>query len=151
MDRQAQVGFADSEHVPPDVWGFLQEPLSGNRWLLTRQHKVWRPPTDVYETDSHVIVKVEIAGMQQEDFSVSLNAQVLLISGVRRDPAGKLAYQQMEILYGQFESEVHIPWTVDEDAIQATYQDGFLSVLLPKSMPRRVPVVQMADGRTEGR
>ncbi len=129
------------------MWGFLQEPLPGHRWLLTRQHKVWRPPTDVYETDSHVIVKVEIAGMQEDEFNVSLNAQVLLISGVRGDPAEKLAYQQMEIPYGQFETEVYIPWTVDEDAIKATYQDGFLSVLLPKAMPRRVPVVQMADGR----
>ena len=147
MDRQVQVGFADSEHGPLDVWGFLQEPLPGHRWLLTRQHKVWRPPTDVYETDSHVIVKVEIAGMRAEDFSISLNAQTLLISGVRADPAEKLAYQQMEIPYGQFETEVYIPWTVDEDAINATYQNGFLSVLLPKAMPRRVPVVQVADGR----
>ena len=147
MDRQLQAGFVDSEHLSLDVWGFLQEPLPGHRWLLTRQPKVWRPPTDVYETDSHVIVKVEIAGMQEEDFSVSLNAQVLTISGARRDPAEKLAYQQMEILYGQFETEVYIPWTVDGDAIKATYQDGFLSVLLPKAVPRRVPVVQMADGQ----
>ena len=147
MNQQPQVWFADSEHVPLDVWGFLQEPLPGHRWLLTRQHKVWRPPTDVYETDSHVIVKVEIAGMQQEDFSVSLKAQVLMISGVRRDPAEKLAYQQMEILYGQFETEVYIPWTVDEDAIKATYQDGFLCVLLSKAVPRRVPVVPAADSQ----
>jgi len=147
MDRQLQAGFVDSEHRPLDVWGFLQEPLPGHRWLLTRQPKVWRPPTDVYETDSQVIVKVEIAGMQQEDFSVSLNAQVLMISGVRRDPAEKLAYQQLEILYGQFETEVYIPWTVDEHAIQATYQDGFLSVLLPKAVPRRVPVVQVAESQ----
>src|SRR4030042_6585533 len=117
MDRQLQAGFVDREHLPLGVWGFLQEPLPGHRWLLTRQHKVWRPPTDVYETDSHVIVKVEIAGMREEDFSISLNAQTLLISGVRADPAEKLAYQQMEIPYGQFETEVYIPWTVDEDAI----------------------------------
>ena len=147
MGQQLEAGFVDIEHLPPDAWGFLQEPLPGHRWLLTRQPKVWRPPTDVYETDSHVIVKVEIAGMQEEDFSVSLNAQVLVISGVRHDPAEKLAYQQMEILYGQFETEVYIPWTVDEDAIKATYQDGFLSVLLPKAVPRRVPVAQMADGQ----
>jgi HSP20 family protein len=147
MDQQVQVGFIDSEHVPPDAWRFLQEPLPGHRWLLTRQHKVWRPPTDVYETDSHVIVKVEIAGMREEDFGVSLNAQVLLISGVRSDPAEKLAYQQMEIPYGQFETEVYIPWTVDEDAIKANYQDGFLSVLLPKATPRRVPVVQKSGGQ----
>jgi len=147
MNRQPQAGFVDNEHLPLDVWGLLQEPLPGHRWLLMRQHKVWRPPTDVYETDSNVIVKVEIAGMQGQDFSVSLHAQVLLISGVRRDPTEKLAYQQLEILCGQFATEVYIPWTVDEDAIKATYQDGFLSVLLPKAVPRRVPVVQTADSQ----
>ena len=147
MDRQVQIGFVDSEHVPLEVWGFLQEPLPGHRWLLTRQHKVWRPPTDVYETDNHVIVKVEIAGMREQDFTISLNAQVLLISGTRDDPAEKLAYQQMEIPYGQFETEVCIRWTVDDAAINATYQDGFLSVLLPKATPRHVPVVKAAEGR----
>jgi HSP20 family protein len=128
-----------------EMLGYMQEPGAGHRWLVVRQSKIWRPPTDVYETDAHVIVKVEVAGMQEGDFAVALNARTLSISGVRRDPAEKLAYQQMEILYGEFETEVYLPWTVDEDSIEATYQDGFLSVRLPKSTPRHIPIVRLPE------
>jgi HSP20 family protein len=88
-----------------------------------------------------VVVKVEIAGMRDEDFEISLEAKRLTITGERHDPAAKLAYQQMEILYGHFETCVHVPWAIDEEHIEATYEGGFLNVCLPKAQPRQVPVV----------
>lgn len=127
--------------VQSDLMGLLREPVPGQRWVSARQHKVWRPPTDVYETDTCIVVKVEIAGMDEQDFVISLNAKRLVISGVRHDPAAKLAYQQMEILYGHFETEVHLPRAIDEEGIEAIYQGGFLSVRLPKAKPRQVPIV----------
>jgi HSP20 family protein len=99
----------------------------------------------VYETDDCVVVKVEIAGMDQSHFSISLDANRLVISGVRHDPAAKLGYQQMEILYGHFETEVHLPRAIDEDGIEATYDNGFLIVRLPKAQPRHVPVVSTEE------
>jgi HSP20 family protein len=113
--------------------------------VSARQHKIWRPPTDVYETDDCVVVKVEIAGMVQEDFSISLEAKKLVISGIRHDPAAKLGYQQMEILYGHFETHVLLPRAIEVEQIEATYQNGFLSVRLPKARPRQVPVVSTDD------
>jgi len=44
-------------------------------------------------------------------------------------------------LYGQFETDVHLPRAIDEEKIEATYQNGFLSVRLPKATPHQVPVV----------
>jgi len=125
----------------------MQEPAPGHRWLgrALGQSKVWRPPTDVYETDSHIVVKVEIAGMQDGGFSIALNARTLIISGARLDPTEKLAYQQMEILYGEFETQVYLPWTIDEDGIEAVYENGFLSVRLPKSTPRHIPIVRLPE------
>jgi HSP20 family protein len=125
--------------------GLLGEPVSGQRWISARQHKTWRPPTDVYETDDCVVVKVEISGMAEEDFAVSLDGRRLLISGVRRDPAAKLGYQQMEILYGRFETDVHLSRAIEEDKIEATYRNGFLSVRLPKAKARQVPVASVDD------
>jgi HSP20 family protein len=110
-----------------------------------RQHKVWRPPTDVYETEGAVVVKVEIAGMAREDLAVSLDGRKLTIRGVRRDASAKLGYQQMEIQYGYFETEVLVPRAIDEDGVEATYQEGFLSVRLPKAPARRVPVVDAEE------
>jgi HSP20 family protein len=113
------------------------------QWGQVRQSQVWSPPTDVYETDASIVVKIEIAGLSPEDFSISLAHRVLAIRGVRQDPASKLVYQRMEINYGQFQTEVYLPWPVNERAeIEATYEQGFLTILLPKAPARRVPVTE---------
>lgn len=133
----------DSVHA--EMLNFLGEPVGSQRWLSTRRPKIWRPPTDVYETNDCVVVKVEIAGMRKEDFALSLDRKRLIISGVRRDPAAKLGYQQMEILYGHFETDVRLDRAIDEDKIEAIYENGFLSVRLPKAKPRQVPVVSVEN------
>jgi HSP20 family protein len=139
------------DHIQVEMVGLLREAApgvpvpTGQHWISTRQRKVWRPPTDVYETDTCIVVKVEIAGMQYDDFCISLEPGRLIISGVRHDPAAKLGYQQMEIPYGQFQTEVRLPRAIDEEGIEATYQDGFLNVVLPKAKARQVPVINSAD------
>jgi HSP20 family molecular chaperone IbpA len=62
-----------------------QENLRDLRWGMSEA--VWRPPTDVYETDDSVVVVVEIAGLAEGDYTVTLSGRALLISGERRDPA----------------------------------------------------------------
>jgi HSP20 family protein len=101
---------------------------------------VWSPPTDVYETDESVVVVVEIAGLGAGDYSVLLSGRTLMISGERRDPAEKLAYQQMEIRHGKFRTQVHLPWALEPSGQQAIYENGFLKIILPKAQVRRVPV-----------
>jgi HSP20 family protein len=115
------------------------------RWLSIRQRRTWRPPTDVYETDDYIVVKVEIAGMAENDFTISFSNHVLTITGTRLDPASKLAYQQLEIPYGDFRTEVYLSWAIDDDEVEATYQDGFLKVILPKARPQKVRVMEIAS------
>jgi len=110
------------------------------RWLSGGRQKAWRPLTDVYETDKDVIVKVEIAGMSEEDFTISLSNRSLRISGTRRDPDYKLAYQQLEIPYGHFSTEVFLPYAVAYEEIHATYESGFLTVVLPKAKTHHVRI-----------
>jgi len=107
---------------------------------------VWRPPTDVYETDDTVVAVVEIAGLNEGDYAIVLEGRVLDISGERRDPAEKLAYHQMEIWHGKFRTRVHLPWTLESTGQQAIYEDGFLKVILPKAQAHRVPVQTPEDG-----
>ena len=115
------------------------EPLSSMRWGL-RNETIWRPPTDVYETGDSAIVMVEIAGLSEENYEISLTGRVLVVSGERRDPAEKLAYHQMEIRYGRFRTEVHLPWALEGAEQAASYEDGFLRIKLQKAQTRRVPV-----------
>ena len=110
------------------------------------QQRVWAPPTDVYETDSHVIVKIEIAGVDEDDITVRLHGRELAVSGCRDDPAAKVSYQQMEISYGDFNSAVRLPCDVDEAEARASYEKGFLLILLPKADKRhQVPVVVVIE------
>ena len=99
---------------------------------LTLRSPAWRPPTDVYETEEAVIVRVEIAGMHETDFSIVLDGRYLSIRGVRQDVPERRAYHQMEIRFGEFMVDVEMPAAVDVENVQAIYQNGFLKILLPK-------------------
>ena len=94
---------------------------------------VWRPPTDVYETAEEFVVKVEVAGMREEDFEVGIEDNILIISGIRPNLNERCAYYQMEIRSGKFEIAVEIPAPVKVDMSVAEYKDGFLMINLPKA------------------
>ena len=93
---------------------------------------IWSPPTDVYETEENYVIKVEVAGMRDEDFDVAFENNILMISGYRSDLNERRAYHQMEIRFGKFEIAVEIPVIVDIEKAIAEYKDGFLVILLPK-------------------
>jgi HSP20 family protein len=86
------------------------------------------------------MVKVEVAGMAEEDFAITLAERTLVVAGARRDPSAKLVYHQMEIPYGEFRTEVYVSEAIDVDGVEATYKDGFLLVILPKVKARHVTI-----------
>lgn len=107
---------------------------------LIMQTPAWYPPTDVYETEDNIIVRVEIAGMQDEGFAIELSGRHLLIRGLRQDQPERRAYHQMEIRFGEFAIELALPSPVDSNQVEAEYADGFLRVILPKAHPRHIPI-----------
>ncbi|MCC6220873.1 MAG: Hsp20/alpha crystallin family protein [Deltaproteobacteria bacterium] len=98
----------------------------------------WRPPTDFYETCDALIVRVEVSGISESDFSISLAGTTLRIEGLRQESCEKLCYFQMEIAYGAFCTEIKIPENVllDFEHLETAYTNGFLSVRLPKLQPQ---------------
>ena len=107
-------------------------------WQVRMKSHVWIPPTDLYETDNDYIVRVEIAGMRQQDFSVTLQDDQLTISATRPDVSERRAYHQMEIRFGEFNTVVAIPGPVAAERSTAAYEDGFLIVTLPKIMSTHI-------------
>ena len=107
--------------------------------LISHSHK-WRPPTDVIETDQAIIVRVEIAGMQDSEFSISLNDRILTIQGIRPDMDERHAFHQMEIRYGEFFTDVMLNWAIDSDALEADYSDGILKLVLPKAKVHQIKI-----------
>lgn len=97
---------------------------------------VWSPPTDAYETTQAYIVRVEAAGMREDDFEVFIQNDTLFVAGTRPDlSAERRAYHQMEIRFGKFATSVSLPVAVNVDEARAEYKDGFLVITLPKSDP----------------
>src|SRR4030095_589676 len=101
---------------------------------------VWTPPTDIYETEENFIVRMEIAGMQEDDFEVAVENNVLLISGNRHDLNERRAYHQMEIRFGKFEIAAEIPMPVEIDKATAEYKNGFLVIQLPQIISKDIKV-----------
>lgn len=92
----------------------------------------WRPPTDVYETEENVVVKMEVAGIRDEDLEVTVQENLLLIGGSRSDSTERKAYHQMEIPFGKFSVVIDLPVRVNTENATAEYKDGFLTIQLPR-------------------
>jgi len=112
------------------------------RWAVAQHTHAWRPPTDVFETDDAVIIRVEVAGMRESDFNVTLADQLLIVTGYRQDPSPKVTYHQMELRYGDFHVEVYLHWAIGESGIQAVYDNGFLQIVLPKARKQQIRIVE---------
>jgi HSP20 family protein len=123
--------IAHFQPVEEEPW---MSPAEQDQYLrLQRNSRLWRPATDVFETAEGYIVLVEISGMAGSEFAVTYDNPILTIRGSRKDVTEHKAYHQMEIAYGEFESQVRVPEAVDSTNIEASYKDGFLRVVLPKS------------------
>jgi HSP20 family protein len=109
------------------------------RALGTLRGMAWSPPTDVFMTDDGGLVRIEVAGMLTADLSVSLDHDVLIVTGERAERPVAVPAQcfQKEISAGRFRTQVAIPWPVDVDRAEAAYEDGFLTVHLPRRLDDR--------------
>ena len=96
--------------------------------------RIWGPAIDVYETETEVVVLVELAGVKRDEVEVFVDGNTLVIKGERGEitPQSKKTYYQMEIHRGPFERSILLPTTVDPEKTRATYEDGLLEIILAK-------------------
>ncbi len=130
--------------IPKSDEGPFSEPDTNEptayHWRILMRPTSWRPPTDVFESEDTTFVRVEVAGMQEEDFSIELHGCELTIRGIRQDTAERRAFHQMEIRFGEFAFIVELPFHIDPNQVQAVYENGFLLVSLPKAHPRQIRI-----------
>lgn len=100
----------------------------------------WQPPTDVYETEDTLMVRVELAGVREEDIEITLFADHLEIAGARHNTAlPNAAYHLAGILYGAFRVQVPVTAPLRRDDVEASFENGLLAVVLPKGTERAEP------------
>lgn len=108
--------------------------------------KPFNPPYDVVEQQYQVVILVEVAGMQAEDFNITFTRDLLIISGKRQRPDfGPCAFHRVEVGFGEFRIEIPIPWTVRANEVSAKYHEGFLQIALPRTEKRQIEVVDTSQ------
>jgi len=107
----------------------------------------WSPAVDIFETESEIVVKAEVPGMDRKDITLNLENNVLTLRGERRflKEAKEENYHRIERSYGGFSRAFSIPATVDEEKIRADYQDGVLKIVLPKKEQLRPKQIKIAE------
>ena len=119
---------------------FSEQDPAGRRGIVRHPH-AWRPSTDLCEMEDAYVAYIEVAGMKDGCLSVSISDRALTVVGTREHSGPRGAYHQMEIRYGEFRTQVRLPTAVDAEKVEASYDDGFLTVVMPKQEVHRVPVV----------
>jgi HSP20 family protein len=117
-------------------WG-RQQPAS-----IRHRSDLWHPDADVYETEAAYVVLLELSGMRGAEIEVTLTDGALFISGRRPElhHPGALHFHQLGINEGPFQCAVYLPGPVEEAAVEAAYDDGLLTITLPKRQPARTRI-----------
>jgi len=105
----------------------------------------WSPAVDMFEKDDQVVIKAELPGLEKKDISLDLTNGVLTLKGERKheNEVKEENYYRREMSCGKFIRSFSLPGDVDADKIKAEFQNGLLTVEVPKPeehKPKQIPV-----------
>jgi HSP20 family protein len=132
----------------PHGWGGLGRRIDGLfRSAVGGDASLWRPNTDIYESDDGLMVRMELAGVSKKDLHIEVADRILIVRGTRAEPGGGCCggrvYRQAEVEYGPFARTIPLPQWADAAKVDAQYRDGFLHVQVRRvteSEPRQVSI-----------
>jgi HSP20 family protein len=119
---------------------------SGGKEALTVAQ--WSPLVDIMEDEKEYLIKAELPEMKKEDVRLTVENDVLAISGERKfekEEQGK-KYHRIERPYGSFVRSFSLPEDADESTVSADYKDGVLHVHLPKSVKSKPKCIEINVG-----
>jgi HSP20 family protein len=103
------------------------------------------PPVDIYEDQNRLELRLEVPGISQEDLQIHLENQTLTVKGERKLTSEEKEenFHRIERRYGSFVRSFGLPATIDTEAAKASYENGVLSIALPKkeaAKPKQVKI-----------
>lgn len=105
----------------------------------------WRPAVELQDTEENIILRAQIPGVEAKDLDINVAKGAVAIAGERRyenkDP--KNGYFRSEFRYGKFQRVIALPVAVQNDQVKAQFQDGILTLTLPKVTEARRQVVKV--------
>ena len=137
----------------PDI-GLLSNRLSrilGNGWDTAGPTGAWIPAVNVEEAADELLLTAELPGMREEDINVDIERNILTIRGEKREAREEAdeghRYHVRERRHGSFHRAFTLPWSVEADAIRANFDDGVLTVRLPKAPEAKSRAIEIASGK----
>jgi HSP20 family protein len=111
-------------------------------WPVERGPRDFTPRLNVRETDEEIVVSAELPGLEEKDFDLSLEDDILTIKGEKRSESEeeREGYRHVETVSGSFQRRLRIPCEVDAEKVKATYKNGVVTVVLPKPPEARPQV-----------
>ena len=123
----------------------FESPFAGFSEGLQPFMSGWSPALDVREDKDNFFVRAEIPGMKKEAIEISLHEGVLTLSGERKEEKTheNAEIHRSERFVGRFQRTLTLPAHVDAEKVKATYQDGILTVTLPKAETAKPKQIQV--------
>lgn len=136
--------FRAMEILREEMERMLEEPF-----FRPVRERVGLIPLDMYETDNDLVVKASLPGFRPEDIQVNLTGNTLSIRGERKEEreAKEENYYRREMRRGRFHREVTLPFAVQPDQAQANYENGVLTLRLPKAAEVRGKEIKITAGK----
>jgi HSP20 family protein len=105
----------------------------------------WAPAVDVLESDHEIVLEAELPGMKKEDIDIELTGETLVLRGERKlEPVQRgEQFHRVERQYGPWQRTFQIDVPLDAGGVSASYDDGILTVRLPKQeavKPRQITI-----------
>lgn len=135
--REVMDRLFDESFVQPAAW--LERTMPGDLDL------------DLIETGDALVVKASVPGVKPEDVDITVQNNVLTIQGETREEreAAEGRYHRRERRYGSFRRSVALPVDVNADAADARFEDGVLTITLPKTEQARAKRIPIGGFRRE--
>lgn len=98
------------------------------------QNRSWIPAVDIRESAESLTLTADLPGLSQEDIELTLENNLLTLTGERRFEAedNTKDYHRIERAYGRFTRSFTLPRNVESDSVKASFQNGVLTIELPK-------------------
>lgn len=94
----------------------------------------WAPPVDIFETKDRIVLKAELPGFKEDQIQLRFDNGILTLEGERKfeKETGDENYHRVERSYGKFQRSFTLPTMIQNDKIEASFNNGVLTVSLPK-------------------
>jgi HSP20 family protein len=138
--------FADMQELLNRIGGLVQPTAE------TEVERPWVPVAEIDETDDAYVVKLELPGIAPAAIEIGIRDSELCVNGEVREKRGgdEEAPNALRIRVGRFHYHASLPSDVDADNVEASMQEGILTLRIPKAREGQSRRIEITGGRSEG-